>query len=381
EGKHRRRGARLGAQAAAGAAGEPPHSDDDFGRCAGGRFHLVGERRQLSRATSALDHRGYRDALAGRADRHRHRPRRHPVLPACRHHRRRRGAWRRHDREARRAVRREYRARAGDSRPAKAARVTNPAEPYPRRDRHERRNATAGLVVAAIAAAHLLVSLPAPAQPQMARTAEPPISIEVRAKPIAAFEPRDPSRHRFGQLQFRGGLELTSPYKEFGGLSAIRVAADGARFLSLTDQGRWLRGRIVYDGTRPAGIADAEMAPILGADGKPLASRRWFDTESIAQDGGTLYVGIERVHQIVRLDYGRFGLLARGQPIPVPPGMKQLPSNGSIEALEFLPKGQPLAGTLIALSERGYDDAGNLKAWLIGGPSPGTFAVRRTDDF
>src|SRR5262245_2889005 len=243
-----------------------------------------------------------------------------------------------------------------------------------------RRKAAAGLVVAAVLAAHLF-SLPAPAQPQMARTAEPPVSIEVRAKPIAAFEPRDPSRHRFGQLEFRGGLELTSPYKDFGGLSAIRVAADGARFLSLTDQGRWLRGRIVYDGKRPAGIADAEMAPILGADGKPLASRRWFDTEAIAQDGGTLYVGIERVHQIVRLDYGRFGLLARGQPIPQPPGMKQLPSNGSIEALEFVPKGQPLAGTLIAISERGYDDDGNLKAWLIGGPSPGTFAVKRTDDF
>ena len=28
-----------------------------------------------------------------------------------------------------------------------------------------------------------------------------------------------------------------------------------------------------------------------------------------------------------------------------------------------------------------YDDDGNLKAFLIGGPSPGTFAVRRSDDF
>jgi hypothetical protein len=236
-------------------------------------------------------------------------------------------------------------------------------------------------MVAIIAATHLLFPLPAPAQPQIPSAAEPPIFIEVRAKPIEAFEPRDPSRHRFGQLEFRGGLELTSPYKEFGGLSAIRVAADGARFLSLTDRGRWLRGRIVYQGTRPAGIADAEMAPILGPDGKPLASRRWFDTGAIAQDGGTLYVGIERVHQIVRLDYGRFGLLARGQAIPQPAGMKDLPSNGSIEALEFVPKGQPLAGTLIAISERGYDDDGNLKAFLIGGPSPGTFAVKRTDDF
>ena len=233
--------------------------------------------------------------------------------------------------------------------------------------------ATAGLL--------LLGSLAVFAEPEKPRLAEPPVRIEVRARPIAAFEPRDPSRRRFGQLEFRGGLELTSPYKEFGGVSAIRVGPDGAHFLALTDLGRWLRGRIAYSGTRPSGIADAEMAPILGPDGKPLAARRWYDTESIALDGGTAYVGIERVHQIVRLDYGRHGLTARAQPIPVPPGVKQLPSNGSLEALEFVPKGLPLAGTLIAISERGYDDDGNLKAFLIGGPSPGTFAVRRSDDF
>jgi hypothetical protein len=236
-------------------------------------------------------------------------------------------------------------------------------------------------VLAIVAAALLLPPDVGRAEPDKPRVAEPPVRIEVRARPILSFEPRDPSRHRFGQLEFRGGVELTSPYKEFGGVSAIRVRPDGAHFLALTDQGRWLRGRITYDGIRPTGIADAEMAPILGADGRPLAARRWYDTESIAEDDGIVYVGIERVHQIVRLDYAKHGLLARGQPIPVPPGFKQLPSNGSIEALEFVPKGLPLAGTLIAISERGYDEAGNLKAFLIGGPSPGTFTVKRSDDF
>jgi hypothetical protein len=56
------------------------------------------------------------------------------------------------------------------------------------------------------------------------------------------------------------------------------------------------------------------MAPMLGADGHPLAARGWYDAESIAVDGGTLYVGIERVHQIVRFNYGKEGLLARGRP-------------------------------------------------------------------
>ena len=52
-----------------------------------------------------------------------------------------------------------------------------------------------------------------------------------------------------------------------------------------------------------------------------------------------------------------------------------------LEALVFVPKGMPLAGTLIAISERGLDASGNLIAFLVGGPSPGQFAVRRTESF
>ena len=41
----------------------------------------------------------------------------------------------------------------------------------------------------------------------------------------------------------------------------------------------------------------------------------------------------------------------------------------------------PLAGTLIAISERGLDAGGKLIAFLVGGKTPGQFGVRRTDDF
>jgi hypothetical protein len=215
---------------------------------------------------------------------------------------------------------------------------------------------------------------------------------------------------------------LRSANRHFGGVSAIRVAADGANFIALTDKGFWWRGRIVYQDTRPVAIADSEMAPILGPDGRPLAARGWFDTESIAEDGDTLYVGIERVHQIVRFNYGKDGLLARGQPIAVPPTMRSLPSNRGIEALVLVPKSSAkessaressakessskesstkknsarerlaakedapvkdsaLAGTLIAISERGLDKAGNINAFLIGGSSPGSFTVKRSASY
>jgi hypothetical protein len=159
------------------------------------------------------------------------------------------------------------------------------------------------------------------------------------------------------------------------------VLGDGERFIAVTDKGWWLRGRLLYEGTRPVGVAEAEMAPILGADGKPLAARGWFDTESIAVDGGTLYVGVERVNQIVRFNYARDGLLARGTPIAVPPGVKSLPFNKGLEALVFVPRTLPLGGTLIAISERGLDAAKNSLAFLIGGPTPGNFSIKRTDDY
>jgi hypothetical protein len=233
-------------------------------------------------------------------------------------------------------------------------------------------------LIASLVAAAALAAIPAAAE--RPRGATPPVAVEIQAKPIVAFDPRDPQLRQFGTLAFRGGLELTSSDRHFGGLSAIHIERDGARFLAITDKGNWLRGRIVYAGDVPVGIADAEMAPILARDGRSLARRGWYDAESLVVDGGTVYVGIERVHEIVRFDYGRHGLLARAHPIVIPVRMKTLPKNQGIEALVVVPKGV-LAGTLVAISERGLDDAGNILGWLIGGPDPGEFAVKRSDDF
>ncbi len=213
------------------------------------------------------------------------------------------------------------------------------------------------------------------------RAGEKIVKFEAIALPIQGFDLRDPLRRKFGELEFRGGIEITSNQQGFGGFSALRVSPDGTRFISVSDRGRWLRGKINYEGTRPTRISDLEMAPMLGADGRPLALQGWFDTESLAEDGGIYYVGIERVNQIVRFDYGRDGLLARGQPIAVPPEIKSLPYNKGLEALAFVPRDKPLGGTLIAISERGLDEKGNILGFLIGGPSPGKFAFTRSNDF
>jgi hypothetical protein len=238
------------------------------------------------------------------------------------------------------------------------------------------RRGSTWLILTAFAA--LLAVAPA-AKSQRAPNA--PERIEISARPIASFQSSQPDRRIFGMLEFRGGIELTSPHKEFGGLSGLVMDPDGERFIAISDKSFWVTGRIRYRDNVPDGISDAEIAPMIGPDGQTLASRRWFDTESLTRDGDTLYVGIERTHQVVRFDYGKDGLRARGQPIPLPPEVSKLPSNKGLECLAAVPRGMPHAGTLIGISERGLDAEGNIKAFLFGGATPGFFSVKRSEDF
>ncbi|HEV7635501.1 MAG TPA: esterase-like activity of phytase family protein [Bradyrhizobium sp.] len=208
-----------------------------------------------------------------------------------------------------------------------------------------------------------------------------PVSIEVKARPIASFDTRDHSRVRFGALEYRSGLVLTSPFPGFGGLSGLRLDAKGERFIAISDHGSWFTGRIVYRGREMTGLDDVEAAPLLGPDGRPITARGWYDSESIALDGPFVYVGLERVNQLLRFDFSKGFTRARGEVMPLPPAARRLPHNKGLEALVMVPKGLPLAGTLIAISERGLDINGNLIAFLVGGASPGQFSVRRTESY
>jgi hypothetical protein len=208
-----------------------------------------------------------------------------------------------------------------------------------------------------------------------------PVLIEVNARPIPSFDTRDRARTRFGALEYRSGLILTSRFRGFGGLSGWRLDANGEQFISMSDKGTWFTGRIVYQGREMTGLADVEAAPMLGADGRPITARGWFDTEAIALDGSLVYIGLERVNQILKFDFAKGGTRSRGEAIAVPPAMRKLPNNKGLESLVLVPKGLPLAGTLIAISERGLDSDGDIVGFLIGGPTPGDFAVRRSNNF
>ncbi|HTY61559.1 MAG TPA: esterase-like activity of phytase family protein [Acidobacteriota bacterium] len=207
---------------------------------------------------------------------------------------------------------------------------------------------------------------------------DPATRIIIHSTPIPAFQPDTPSRSHFGSLEFCGGLVLSSAHKSFGGISALVVHSDGAHFLALSDCASWIRGRIVYDNNRPSGIADASAAPVLDEYGKPAPQ---WDTESIAEDGNTLYVGIERINRIFSFDFDWRSFPRHARPVSAPPELKELPFNKGLEAMVFIPKNHRLAGTLIAFSEEGLTAEGNLKSFLIGGRTPGLFSVKRSDGY
>lgn len=112
-----------------------------------------------------------------------------------------------------------------------------------------------------------------------------PTSIEINARPLPSFDTRDPSHVRFGKLEYRSGLVLTSRSSDFGGLSGLRLDTKGERFISISDHGSWFTGRLVYQGRELTGLDDVKTTPMLGPDHKPITAQGWFDSESIALDG------------------------------------------------------------------------------------------------
>ena len=207
-------------------------------------------------------------------------------------------------------------------------------------------------------------------------------AVPISAKPVRAFSRDRPDETRFGELTFRSGIALSGDDSGFGGWSGLWRSEDGVRLIAVSDNAFWLNAAVAYDGGRLSGLSDAVIAPILGEDGVPLRHGPAYDTESLAIADGVAYVGIERVHEVRRFDLARSGSAARGTPIPVPPEVKGLKGNDSLEAVAVAPPGHPLAGAVIAIAEQAKpgDDA-PTRGWILTGPVQGAFDVARADGF
>ena len=201
-------------------------------------------------------------------------------------------------------------------------------------------------------------------------------SLPLVARPLA-LNPEDPAQLRIGQLTWRGGLEITSPDRRFGGLSALLVTADGARMTALTDQGKLIAGRLTYDDAgRLAGLDQARITTLRGLDGRPLADKRRGDAEALSRAAdGALLVAFERAHRIWRYPADLDRRDGRPRLLGAPPGLRRAPRNKGIEAMTELAD-----GGLLAITE-GLETVGGIAAYLRQGETWSRLTYRRRGDF
>jgi hypothetical protein len=190
------------------------------------------------------------------------------------------------------------------------------------------------------------------------------------------------SERRFGELEFVGGLEMTSASSDFGGLSAFRYLNAGAKFLGITDTGFWYAGTMQRDEQgRPASISNFRLAPIQSEEGVPVEGKWNSDAEGMSVDGHTVTVSFERIHRIAEyaLDLENFASTPKDVPLPIP--RDELRNNRGIETIAYSSASSPLRGGRVAVTEKSINKAGDMFAAVLEGPQKGIFFVKRRDDF
>jgi hypothetical protein len=217
---------------------------------------------------------------------------------------------------------------------------------------------------------------------------EPPTSVEkveIEARPIAHFQRGRPDLKRFGPLEFRGGLVLSSPSPSFGGWSGLAMAADGKSLVAVSDIGVWMMADLAYDGPRPAKLVHAELGPLRGTGNRQLRTKRLQDAEALALlDGtlvrGTLLIGFERIHRIGRFEIRDRQVRAPAGYLRLPPEASRMQQNQGIEALAVLQAG-PLKGSVVAFAERFTRGSGYHTGWLWVRGEPQAIHLKDIDAF
>jgi hypothetical protein len=236
---------------------------------------------------------------------------------------------------------------------------TGPASLNRRRLLGSLAGAGCALVLPMLAAAQDNDAPPLPAAPER---------IEIDARPIPHFQRGRPDVKRFGRLEYRGGLVLTSPSPSFGGWSGLVMAPDGSKLLSISDVGGWLTTEVAYQDAGPIGLRNARLGPLLSARGHALKDKRERDAEGVTLlDGslakGTLLVSFERLHRIGRFPIRDGVVQAPTAYFPLHSDARRMSANQGIEAVAVLQDGR-LKGSVVAFAERLTRGSGYHTGWI-----------------
>jgi hypothetical protein len=65
----------------------------------------------------------------------------------------------------------------------------------------------------------------------------------------------------------------------------------------------------------------------------------------------------------------------------MPQSFKAMSGRDGAEAIAVAPASAPLAGSVVVVAEVARNGDGDTRGWIVGGPSPGSFALHRFDDY
>jgi hypothetical protein len=206
------------------------------------------------------------------------------------------------------------------------------------------------------------------------REAAPERALSIAVHPFSQFVHGSDER-RFGDLEFLWGAELDCPDADFGGFSGLCIPAPGKRFLAINDQGKWLTGNLVLKNGMLDSVSDAMIAPMRNADGQTLTELWQDDTESLAFDGTTAFVGAEIENTILTFPIARAfaagkGFDAGAGSISMPPDAADLHPLFGFEALGFLPARSAYAGAMIAIGEDDPAEEGRIPGFILRADGP-----------
>jgi len=206
-------------------------------------------------------------------------------------------------------------------------------------------------------------------------------TVEIRSLQIPNFRVGS-DQTRFGDFEFIGGLELSSPGSQLGAMSAIRLSEDRNHFLGVMDTGNWYAGRFERDPNGVlTGVTDFSVSPILDAGGLASGQKWKFDAEGLALRGEEALVSFERQSRVDVYPAKAPGNSRPTGSLPVLIPLNELRNNRGLEAVMVAPAASPLAGEVVVVSEKSLNDSGDIYAAVLTGPMKGVFFVKRHAPF
>lgn len=215
------------------------------------------------------------------------------------------------------------------------------------------------------------------------------IAARITARPLAGFSVSDPSRVRFGRLDYVGGFEVRADRREVGGLSGLAIEDGGRRFLALSDDGLMVKAQVERDSRgRPIGLSSASIRRLRTTKGTLSRAKSASDTESLdvyPGDRGRPFgvVSFEGRPMVMVGPMDADGFVGPLSAIDLPKDTRQLQVNRGLESVAALPAGNGLGGRFVILAEAAERGAktDNPPGWVVGGRAPYAFRIRRDDGY